>query len=268
MLKKRIIAALIAAPLVILALFYTSPAAFAVLFLIIAGIGLYEWGNLAGLKTLLAKVSYILIYCLSAGLLFYTHSFNYALGLASMFWLLALLMVLIHPKAKAWLEIPLLHLAAGLLVILGAWSGLLLLKTQAHGEWLLVWIMVLVWGADVGAYFSGKAFGKNKLAPHISPGKTWEGVLGGIVLSVSATMLLVNMVPSLQQSAIPAWIWLILALFLAGLSVVGDLFESILKRNAGMKDSGAIFPGHGGLLDRIDALIAAIPVFAGFIYLA
>ena len=266
MLKMRIIAALVAAPLVILALFVTTRLSFALVFLCLSSIALYEWGNLAGLTHLFKKVLYLLGFWLLAFFIYDTEYEKAVLILSALFWLGAVFMVLAHPQGRFWLKIPILHLAFGLLVFTGAWLGLLRLKALPGGEWLLVWTMILVWGADVGAYFSGKALGQNKLAPDISPGKTWEGVFGGMLVSVGATLSLALFVPALVELNFSIWLWMMLAIGLTALSVAGDLFESILKRSAQVKDSGSVFPGHGGLLDRIDALIAVIPVFASILY--
>ena len=147
----------------------------------------------------------------------------------------------------------------GLLILLPAWQGLVLLKQWPLGNYLIVAVMVLVWGADIGAYFSGRAFGKRKLAPQVSPGKSWEGVLGGLL-----TCLLIALAVGLSRH----WGVVELVLALAGtlllvmVSVVGDLTESMFKREAGIKDSSNLLPGHGGILDRIDSLTAAIPLFA------
>ncbi len=127
--------------------------------------------------------------------------------------------------------------------------------------WLLLGAMSVVWVADTAAYFSGKKFGKNKLAPAISPGKTWEGVFGALFV-VTIYVLLVGWGSGLFKSypifpgiIIASWWWV-------GLAVIGDLFESAVKRQAGVKDSGALLPGHGGLLDRIDALTSTLPFAA------
>ncbi len=267
MLKMRIIAALIAAPLVLIALFVTSRESFSVVFLGLSSVALYEWGNLAGLSHMYKKIVYLLVFWLLAYFIYDSSFEKVLLILSAFFWLCAVFMVLAHPRGQFWLKIPVLHLAIGILVFMGAWLGLIRLKALPGGEWLLVWTMILVWGADVGAYFCGKALGKNKLAPEISPGKTWEGVFGGMLVSVMATLCLALFVPDLIGLDFSVWIWLVLAIGLAALSVTGDLFESILKRSAQVKDSGSIFPGHGGLLDRIDALIAVIPLFASILYL-
>lgn len=132
-----------------------------------------------------------------------------------------------------------------------------------QGGWIMMYLLTLVWMADIGAYFSGKNFGRNKLAPGISPGKTWEGVLGGLVVN-SIWITLIYFLTDGWGVNYPAF--LILGLITSALSVVGDLYESILKREAGLKDSGKILPGHGGVLDRIDSVIAATPVFLFGLY--
>ncbi|MGH8377042.1 MAG: phosphatidate cytidylyltransferase, partial [Pseudomonas sp.] len=150
-------------------------------------------------------------------------------------------------------------LLIGFLILLPAWQGLVLLKQWQLGNWLIMAVMVLVWGADIGAYFSGKAFGKRKLAPQVSPGKSWEGLYGGLLLSLVITAVVAvhrdwsaaNLLQGLFGAAV-----VVLA------SVVGDLTESMFKRRSGIKDSSNLLPGHGGVLDRIDSLTAAIPVFA------
>jgi phosphatidate cytidylyltransferase len=125
--------------------------------------------------------------------------------------------------------------------------------------------MILVWGADIGAYFSGRAFGKRKLAPQVSPGKSWEGVYGGLLLCLLLTLAL----GIYQQWAVAQLLaGLFGTLVVVLISVVGDLNESMFKRNAGVKDSSNLLPGHGGILDRIDSLTAAIPVFAVLLWLA
>ena len=142
--------------------------------------------------------------------------------------------------------------------------GLVYLQ-EAYGGGLLLYLFSLVWIADIGAYFSGRKFGKHKLAPAISPGKTWEGVIGGLLAN------LVWIVGVYQLSS--GWDlgfaqFLIISLATSLISVVGDLFESILKREAGVKDSGKLLPGHGGVMDRIDSVIAAAPVFVAGIFIA
>ena len=158
-----------------------------------------------------------------------------------------------------------MRLAIGLVVLVGAWLALVELRALPAGSELILWLFIVVWSADIGAYFAGRALGRRKLAPNVSPGKTWEGAIGGLL---AATVLATGMaaaVPALagaNDGAGALGTWLALALFLGVVSIVGDLFESVLKRESGAKDSGGLLPGHGGLLDRIDALVAALPIFA------
>ncbi len=133
-----------------------------------------------------------------------------------------------------------------------------------QGGWILLYLLTLVWVADVGAYFSGRRFGKHKLAPGISPGKTWEGVFGGLVCNL-VWMLIVYQLS--HGWGLELWQFIFIGLVTSAMSVAGDLYQSILKREAGVKDSGKLLPGHGGVLDRIDSVIAAAPVYVSGLYL-
>jgi phosphatidate cytidylyltransferase len=146
-------------------------------------------------------------------------------------------------------------LIAGLATLAPAWLALVAIHQLHDGPWLLMLVLLLVWAADVGAFFVGHRFGRRKLAPEVSPGKTWEGALGGF-----ATAMLVAYAATVALAVDAAPTLLIAALTVA-VSIVGDLTESLLKRQAGVKDSGALLPGHGGVLDRLDSLFAAAPVF-------
>jgi len=141
-----------------------------------------------------------------------------------------------------------------------------IVELQARSPWLVLAAMAIVWIADTAAYFSGRAFGRRKLAPQVSPGKTWEGVYGGLAAVGLYALALVPLAAEGGFKGVVAplsvIVWIALALALAALSVVGDLCESLLKRQAGVKDSGRLLPGHGGVLDRIDALLAAMPAAA------
>jgi phosphatidate cytidylyltransferase len=137
--------------------------------------------------------------------------------------------------------------------------SLAVLRDQAHGEFLILLLLIIIWAADIGAYFSGRYFGRTKLAPVISPNKTWEGVIGGVVLASITALLLTYYTPGLETAAGPVAI-LVAATVLT--SVGGDLFISIHKRTMNLEDCGKIFPGHGGVLDRFDSLLAGVPFFA------
>ena len=152
---------------------------------------------------------------------------------------------------------------AGYLVLIPAWLSIVLLLQHAGPAYVLL-LMLLVWGADIGAYFSGRRFGRNKLAPRVSPGKTWEGLIGALLVSIIISLVAFEF---LEISSILHTNLLILCLVMVLISILGDLVESMFKRMADVKDSGGLLPGHGGVLDRIDSLTAAAPVFTLGLYL-
>jgi len=145
----------------------------------------------------------------------------------------------------------------GIALLCFMWVAIALIIHQPHGPWLLLFSIVIVALADIGGYVAGNLFGKHKLAPVVSPGKTWEGFAGGMILQCG----LIAAVAPVLPSAIPIAALVALVIPVALYSVVGDLFESMVKRHSGVKDSGHLLPGHGGVLDRIDGLMAALPLF-------
>lgn len=150
----------------------------------------------------------------------------------------------------------------GVLAVVTVWAALVQLYLR-HGAWFLVSLLALIWFADIAAYFSGKAFGKRKLAPKVSPGKTWEGALGGIIAATLWVITSSYWPGSFGAVLKEHWSWpvmVVIVILLAALSIVGDLFESLLKRRAGVKDSSQLLPGHGGVYDRIDALLPVAPI--------
>jgi phosphatidate cytidylyltransferase len=179
-------------------------------------------------------------------------------GASTLFWVVI---------APAWLyfgwrvESKIVLTLVGWLALIATWVAVV--QLQARSPALLLALMAIVWVADSAAYFAGRRFGKRKLAPAISPGKTWEGVYGALIAVAVYALALLPFADGVGYSAtiVPASViaWVALAMALTGLSIVGDLFESQLKRNRGVKDSGKLLPGHGGVLDRIDALLAALP---------
>lgn len=266
MLKQRIITALILLPIALCGFFLLDGANFALFIGLVVTLGAWEWARLAGLIAQGLRVAYAVVV---AGLLMLLHLMPelapWVLGVSVLWWALATWLVLTYPRtSELWASVA-CRLLIGLLVLLPAWQGLVLIKHWPLGNWLIMAVMVLVWGADIGAYFSGRAFGKRKLAPQVSPGKSWEGVYGGLALS-----LVITAVVGVTRE------WgageLILGLFGAAVvvlvSVVGDLTESMFKRRSGIKDSSNLLPGHGGVLDRIDSLTAAIPLFAVLLWAA
>ena len=266
MLKQRIITALVLLPIALGGFFLLDGAAFAWFIGLVVTLGAWEWARLAGLQAQPLRVAYaVAVVVLLAALYMFPLFAHVLLAVAVLWWLAATFLVLTYPdSSRYWGAMP-GRLLIGLLILLPAWQGLVLLKQWPQANALIIAVMVLVWGADIGAYFSGKAFGKRKLAPRVSPGKSWEGVYGGLAASLSITLVV-----GLQQgwSASGLVLALLGAAVVVLISVVGDLTESMFKRQSGIKDSSNLLPGHGGVLDRIDSLTAAIPVFAALLWLA
>jgi phosphatidate cytidylyltransferase len=261
MLKQRVITALIAAPTVIAAIFFLPLTAFALVFLVLAGLGVFEWANLAGIRSVAAKAAYLLAYAVLGYLLLNApSSWPVVLKCVVAFWVFAAVVVLTFPASGQVLIGPVL-IPTGYVAFVGAWLALVALLV-AGGPWLILWVLIVVWAADIGAYFAGRRFGRRKLALLVSPGKTWEGAIGGTLLSVLLGAAMGMTVPALQSVSTEPWQWIVGSLVIAIVSVFGDLFESALKRARGVKDSGGLFPGHGGMLDRVDSLIAALPCVA------
>jgi len=188
---------------------------------------------------------------------------QWLMPLAAVLWLTGATWAVVHahtqPDAHTKSRTRAVIVAHG--AILLAWAASVLLY-QVHGVWLLVSLMALVWSADIAAYFVGRAWGRHKLAPQVSPGKTWEGAVGGVLAAVAWTLASVQWEGSfgaLLAARYGLVVAALLAALLAALSIVGDLYESLLKRRAGVKDSSGLLPGHGGVLDRIDALLPVAP---------
>ncbi|MFZ5562145.1 MAG: phosphatidate cytidylyltransferase [Pseudomonadota bacterium] len=261
-LRQRVITALVLIPVVVWCIFFAPDTrAFRALAAVIVVVGAWEWSAMMGLRPVALRMFYaaLVLAALSAlALLPLQRPLHLLLyGVAVVFWLVAHRLVRAYPEgAESWANAPVLA-AVGLVLLVPAWLGLTALQQQS--PWWLMYLFLLVWGADTGAYFAGRAFGKIKLAPAVSPGKTFEGFLGGVLLT-SVLALAVAFWLELGGQRFLAFIGLSIVTVLA--SVLGDLFESMVKRKAGIKDSGSIFPGHGGALDRIDSLTAAAPVFA------
>ena len=264
MLKTRIITALIMAPIAVGGVFFLPPVGFAIFTAALIALGAWEWANMAGLTAQSARVGYsVAVLLLLAAL--YTVTAHSVLWLAVLWWLAGLGLVAYYPKGSAhWGLVP-VRAAMGLLVLVPAWVGLNYLRSGElrfgltdNNLLLILYVFVLVWVADVGAYFSGRKFGKAKLAPRVSPGKSWAGVWGGLA-AVAVFAWAVSQTLSAEAGQSVALI--IISVVTAAVSVLGDLFESMLKRFRGIKDSSRLLPGHGGIMDRIDSLTAAIPIF-------
>ncbi|MGI8561201.1 MAG: phosphatidate cytidylyltransferase [Luteimonas sp.] len=267
MTRTRLLAAAVMAPIAIAAvLLLPTPwavAVGAVLFLA----GLWEWFDLAEVHDTLARTMLLVANLLLMVAMVWASPtdaggslvlFKVAVVVGVVWWLLAMLWLMHYEFASDHdTHARVFKLAAATLSVVPAWCALALIHRDGHG-WLLV-ALAIVWAADTGAYFAGRAFGRRKLAPRISPNKTVEGLLGGLLAAI-----VVALAGAALLGTTPAMLPLVaLVAFLTVLfSVVGDLFVSLLKRHVGAKDSGNLIPGHGGLLDRLDSVLAALPVFA------
>jgi phosphatidate cytidylyltransferase len=270
-LAQRVATAVVLVPLVLAALFLLPPFGWGLFALAFVAVAAHEWSRLAGYGTggrwtLVAAVVAASIALLGLPALGFArgwpgHVVAAVCGLAALFWLLVAPLWL----ANGWpMPRRLATGVAGAVALVGAWFAVV--ELQARSPWLILAAMAVVWIADTAAYFAGRRFGRRKLAPRVSPGKTWEGVYGALAAVAIYALLLVPLAAAGgfagRISPIAILVWVGLAVALAAVSIVGDLYESLLKRHAGVKDSGRALPGHGGVLDRIDALLAAMPVAA------
>jgi len=275
-LNARIITAIILIPLVIAALFFLPPNLFGYVIIVICSLAAWEWSQFIGWTVQIKRIiSAVLFGICLLGLHLSFQDLRqltteplifYILSAGLVWWLVAIIFVVTFPtSARFWSQSVILKILFGVFTILPFYCGMLVLKSVDYhidnfiGAWWVLYVMLLVWSADSGAYFFGHLFGKHKLAAKVSPGKTLEGMLGGILTAGIIAWLFSLFVPVLLISKNLLFCSVIVVI----ISVFGDLTESMFKRQAGIKDSSHLIPGHGGVLDRIDSLTAAIPVFAG-----
>ncbi len=256
---KRILTALVLIPIFVLLLFILSPKAFCLLTGAVVLWAAWEWTSLMGIKQIKKRIIYpiIVLVLLVSSLWLYI---PIVIISAFVWWLFALLLVAFYPRfSQGWSKSVVMRGLMGFMTLIPCWLAINFIRNVSDtGIFILLFLFVLIWGADSGAYFAGKWWGKTKLAPHVSPGKTWQGLWGALVVTLVITLIALYWVQSPYKVRLFACMIAILTVLF---SVVGDLFESMLKRNEGLKDSGRLLPGHGGILDRIDSLTAAAPVF-------
>jgi len=274
-LKQRIITALLLAPLVILAIFYLSLPWFMVAMAAVTFVGLWEWTQFVNTSSryiallpaaVVGVLSYFWLSPSEATLSHLNESHHTILIIGTIWWLFSSFLAISYPKSRSWWESSnLLRHLFGILTLLPFFWSVLFLRSEAittdtfHGAKLVLFVCLIVWAADSGAYFAGKSLGKHKMAPAVSPNKTIEGLLGGIVAALIISWVCADWF-GIQFTSVP--VMFVTILLTVVISVLGDLVESMFKRVAGIKDSSNIIPGHGGILDRIDSLTAAFPVFA------
>jgi len=268
--KQRIITGLILLPLAFCGFFLLDGWLFALFIGAVCTLAAFEWAKLAGINSAIGQGIYaMLVVLLMIGLYLPRHLYGVdswqwsnasllSIPIGLIWWLLALLLVLLYPRSRVLMRTTTLRLLMGLLILLPAWVALLVLKDFSDKTHLIAWLLALIWLADSGAYFVGRRFGKHKLLPSVSPGKSWEGLAGGLLIAL-LPVLAYGLY--LQLSLVLLGKSLLIAAVVVLVSILGDLTESLFKREAGVKDSGKLLPGHGGILDRIDSLTAAAPIF-------
>lgn len=280
MLKQRIITALVLAPLAISAIFYMSLQVFSIFIMAVMAIGAWEWGPLMGFENKRRRLAFVITtvclisaiwYCFPLPSLWVDSAqlesmVQYILWLAVAWWLLSAALTFLYPRYSSfWASHRSIRGVFGWLTLVPTWLAFVVLRSNEygsdsyHGAQLIMFLFLMVWSADVGAYFVGKSIGKHKLMPNVSPGKTMEGFIGGVVFACILVTIAGYILEWKQQQFL-----LVIAVtaLITTISVLGDLNESMFKRQAGIKDSGSILPGHGGILDRIDSLTATAPVYA------
>ena len=254
-LRTRIVTAVVLAAALLAVVLWLPPVATVVALTLLVIAGAWEWSAFVRLRSLRQRLAYVVLVLVLLALAWAVSAAPDAreliLAVAVVWWLTALLWIAFAPRrVSAWSAG-----VAGVLALVPSWLAMVYLRLSLpHGAQWVLFALLLVWVADIGAFFVGRRFGRLRLAPEVSPGKTWEGALGG--LAVSALVA----VAGAAWFHVPLLPFLPLCLAAVGFSIVGDLTESLLKRFAGMKDSGSMLPGHGGVMDRIDSLTGAAPV--------
>ncbi|GAA0856027.1 phosphatidate cytidylyltransferase [Aliiglaciecola litoralis] len=278
MLKQRIITALILAPIALGCILFLPVLGFELFIAGVIGLGAYEWANMSGILPRPRKAMYalfimlccvFLIFWVPTEVIWYQGALNqfytYILGVAAVWWFVSLLMIIAYPRFSiVWRNSKAIRCLFGVLTLIPTFVALVSLRSHMYdidpfyGVSLIFYVLGIVWAADIGAFFVGVKFGRHKLRPNVSPGKTLEGLAGGIGASTAIIAF-----AALHYQVDPGRIWMHILIggLTVGVSALGDLNESMFKRCAGIKDSGRILPGHGGILDRIDSLTAAFPVF-------
>lgn len=259
MLLKRVITALILFPLVMGLVFYVPTVYFEIITGFLLLLVAREWSLLCGANRLWMQF----IYCLATlGLLYLCAMVPlfYIYLVASLFWVLSAIWICLYPKGSCiWNNYPVIRYLMGFLVLLPLWFAMNQVRKSSDGHVHLFLLFLIVWSTDIGAYFVGRFFGQHKLLANVSPNKTREGFYGGLICAFATALIYVWFFD--MELLASSW-FVLLVMITALFAVIGDLTESMIKRLSGVKDSGTWLPGHGGLLDRVDSLLAAGPIYA------
>lgn len=279
MLKQRIITALVLAPIALFAILFLPIEGFKIAVACVLCLGAYEWANMSGITARLFKGWFTLFIAIICGILIFLVDadsiwqggelnpvYAFWLWVSVFWWTLSLAMTIAYPKYSSfWKDSIAIRAAFGVLTLIPTWVAVVTLRASIYdgipnyGASLLFYVLGIVWAADIGAFFVGVKFGKHKLRPNVSPGKSIEGLLGGITASF-AIIFFAAIHYDFDDSRLVTHV--AVGMITVAVSALGDLNESMVKRCAGIKDSGKLLPGHGGIMDRIDSLTAAFPIFA------
>jgi len=255
-LKSRIITGLVLAAVALIAIYLLPLPAYAVFFWFVGAVAAYEFAGLAGITAAWLRIAYAGVYSVLVLLtVLWPVLVEPGLLVGAAVWILALGCIFTYPASGTVIR-PWVTGVLGIVISWSAWIALQVVRGAPDGSNWMLWMILVVAFADIGAYFTGRALGRRKLAPAVSPGKTWEGFWGGMVTS----SLICGGILAVLGRFNGGWIFIMVLLVVV--SVVGDLFESVLKRERGVKDSGTVLPGHGGALDRLDSAVAVLPYFA------
>jgi len=268
-LKQRIITAAVLIPVVIISSLLLDTALFAILLATFICIGAWEWAGMSGYSGLMSRGFYSLfIFVVLNGCYIYRDTLlsTIIMGLALIWWLIAIVLVMTYKQeVKSILDSRIPRASIGVLVLVPAWLSLILLQSNGvDGLSFLLFLLIMIWVADSAAYFTGRRWGKTKLVKEVSPGKSWEGVLGAI-LATFTIALIFALATNMQGFEILVFLSICIITVLG--SILGDLMESLIKRRGRLKDSGSLLPGHGGVMDRLDSLTAAGPIFLAGLWL-
>ncbi len=266
-LVQRLLTTAALMPIVVWFVMFSHAHAFTLILSIIVFIAAYEWAALSDVTKKHQKYIFALfVLAISHGLTALPGDFLYMLMSTSLiFWVLVVILIISKPKNLLEIKLGRLRmLVLGVIIVALTFISLYQIRLSfQQGSALLMYLLLLIWIADSGAYFVGRALGKHKLSPVISPGKSLEGVAGGLLSCFVFAFFGAEYFATEKTT-----LFIVMSVFIAFISVYGDLFESLMKRRANVKDSGSILPGHGGILDRVDSLIAAGPVFTAFLLMS